>query len=110
MSGWRVFVQAVAESQAPIDGRAFGEWDVRRARELGLVAAHRQGGAPALYTLTERGKLLAEGRLGIVPERRGIGRPRDTLGATWLRALPSGVTMDKRQPRAVVSEWGGLPL
>ncbi len=110
MSGWRVFLQAVAESAAPIDGHAFGEWDVRRARELGLVTAHRHGNAPALYTLTEAGRLMVEGRVGIVPERRGVGRPRDTLAATWLRALPIGVTMDKRPPRASVSEWGGLPL
>lgn len=116
MSGWRLLLaDAVAAHPATIDASAHHWNDAAACLRLGLIEragkGPRNGSTPgrALYRATETGLLLAAGRVAVSPLHGPRGRPRGTLAATWLRALPSGVTMDKRPPRAAVSEWGGLP-
>lgn len=109
MSGWRAFVVALVadpdEAKSPREN--FSSDAAPAAMRLGLVTRI----APGRYKPTDLGREFVAGRVTLV-ERTGTGshgRQGRFLAATWLRALPSGVTMDKRPPRAAVSEWGGLP-
>lgn len=119
MSGWRVVTAAAAAAHpSAIDAGQWHHSHIDVALQLGLIERvgrrepSRGAATHVLYRATEAGLLFASGRVTVaarhIPGARG--RPRNALAATWLRALPDGVRMDLRPPRAAVSEWGGLPL
>ena len=110
MSGWRALVMdLVHHPEEAVNPRySHGKGAVDTAMQLGLIRRITRG----LYAPTDLGRDFAAGRVTIV-ERTGAstrgGRQGRFFSATWLRALPDGVRMDLRPPRAATSEWGGLP-
>lgn len=107
MSAWRLFVAHAVEAGKPVKARGQHRNDVATALRLGLIERVSHG----FYIATDAGRLFAQGRVTTIPRPSLTGyrgRPETMLAATWLRALPQGLRMDMRPPRAAVSEWGGL--
>jgi len=108
MSAWRIFVREVADA-GPV-AMPNRQDEAAIAIRMGLVERCGKDQNATLYRVTEAGRLFAQGKIAAAerPSTGRTGRPGMGLTATWLRALPDGVVMDRRPPRAAVSEWGGL--
>lgn len=93
MSRWRIAVKALHE-HGPMTARqldrlvggsvAATESGLYQAAGLGLVNSPGRGGQPKPWTLTDKGRAWAEGRLAVVAGQHN----KPTWRATWLASLP----------------------